>query len=101
MQCYSKAVIAKRIELREKAIEHMGNKCAHCGGVFPYPAYDFCHKEEFKTLDQTKRISNMCRASKPWKEIEEELKKCILICSNCNRVRTYNNKNKEVTIVSE
>lgn len=66
-------------DIRLKAIELLGNKCAHCNGVFDEVMYDFHHADpnakEFE-------ISTRRR----WDDkLVAELSKCVLLCVACHR----------------
>ena len=83
----------KSISLREKrksqkikAILYKGGHCEYCG-------YDKCiNALEFHHLNPETKSEIISRLyNKPWKIIQEELDKCILVCSNCHRV-IENNK---------
>ena len=70
---------ARKVEI----VKQFGGKCHDCSGVFPVCAYDFHH------LDPTKKdigISNILRNKK---KMAVELEKCILLCSNCHRIRHW------------
>ncbi len=59
--------------------------CTDCGNFFPYYVTQFDHLPKYeKTID-----INLIRGCK-WERIEEELKKCELVCANCHAVRTFN-----------
>lgn len=73
-----------RREWKLRAIEKMGNKCAHCGGVFPPCVYDFHHLDP-----KEKEISPAAAPS--WEVLEKELSKCIMLCANCHRVEHNGN----------
>lgn len=67
-----------------EVIEHFGDKCHDCGQSFPPCVYDFHH------LDPTKKDVNPSyamtrRPSEMWKELE----KCVMLCSNCHRIRHH------------
>lgn len=68
--------------LKIKAVEFMGGKCTHCGGVFPPCVYDFHHVNPSE-----KDISPATAFS--WKKLEPELKKCIMLCANCHRIEHH------------
>lgn len=63
-------------------VEAMGGKCQCC-------AYDKCHDAlEFHHIDPTQKdltLGDMIANPKRWSSIIVELKKCILLCSNCHR----------------
>lgn len=69
-----------RRELKDKAIAHLGGKCADCGGVFNRAAFDFHH------LDPSQKDLAIA-AQREWSVVEAELTKCVLLCSNCHRIR--------------
>lgn len=54
-----------------------GEKCFFCGESEPV-ALDFHHK---KASDKTGKIASM----KNYKDITEEIKKCVVVCANCHR----------------
>jgi len=71
-----------RNNIKSKLIKMLGGKCVHCEGVFPMAAFDFHHIDpKQKDFTITNEIAN-----KPFKELENEVKKCILLCANCHRV---------------
>jgi hypothetical protein len=65
---------------KQKALELMGGKCNSCGYNKNYAALEFHHLDpkekefDFKKLRQCK-----------WDTIINELKKCVMLCSNCHR----------------
>lgn len=77
---YGSPKVLARKELVEKA---KAKPCADCGGVFDPVSMDFDHVDGARKF----LVSSAWR----WKSteaIEEELKKCEVVCSNCHRVRT-------------
>jgi len=70
-----------RSRTRERMLEAMGNKCACCG-------YDKCLRIlEFHHINpKTKSFSlGSARGNiSSWKNLVNELKKCILVCQNCH-----------------
>lgn len=82
------ARVAAKLRLRQMktlAVEYKGGKCVDCLGVFPLACYDFHH------VDPTQKdlhISNALSA-KGFDFCKEELDKCILLCSNCHRIRHH------------
>lgn len=71
-----------RRDQKSRAVEVMGNKCHDCGGTFPECCYDFHHLDITKDNDVP---SNVLQCS--WKRVEEMLKECVMLCSNCHRIR--------------
>lgn len=78
----SEAVKTWRQRTKEKIVVSMGGKCVLC-------EYSKCMSAlELHHLDPSKKSFSFggIRANpKAWNLIVEELKKCILICSNCHR----------------
>jgi len=77
----------RRMEYKLKAVKHMGGKCQICGYNKSIAALDFHH---VNPLEKDKSIKNLICGS--WTKIENELKKCILLCANCHREHHYNEK---------
>lgn len=74
---------------KEKYVKLMGGKCFKCGiQTDRYEIYDFHH---INPLEKDEHIADLFRYSeeKMRSKIEEELKKCILVCSNCHRTIHY------------
>lgn len=69
-----------RNRLKERSVYVMGGKCQCCGYDKCIQALDFHHikpeEKEFSFNDNTNRS---------WEKTRNELKKCILVCSNCHR----------------
>lgn len=72
----------KKLNTKLKIIKHCGNKCKDCKLSFPPECYDFHHTEPSK---KDKNISVLLTCS--WTTILKELRKCVMICANCHRVR--------------
>jgi hypothetical protein len=53
--------------------------CVDCGMQYPYYVMDFDHVRG----EKTKPVSQL-----PMNKMDEEVKKCDLVCSNCHRERT-------------
>ena len=69
-----------RRDKKEKAVEILGGKCEICRYDKCIAAMDFHHRNPEEKDISIKDIINCS-----WKKIEEELKKCILLCANCHR----------------
>lgn len=76
---------SKGQEAKKKAIALMGGKCVDCEGVFHPAVFDFHHVDP-----ETKEgnVANLIRR-KNWEAAEKELKKCVLLCANCHRLRHF------------
>lgn len=74
----------RRLHKKEFWIKKFGNKCFDCQQTFLSCVYDFHH------LDPTVKEFDPGRilyANTPLAKIE--LEKCILLCSNCHRIRHH------------
>ena len=75
------AVTRRRKRLKELAVESKGGKCEVCGYDRCMSALDFHHLDESQ-----KSFSLGTRGlTRSWAKIEEEIKKCFLMCANCHR----------------
>ena len=77
-----------RVASRHKRIQGLvrqakNRPCKDCGGVFPACCMDFDHVKGLKKFG----LSNAHRRFSIEK-IEQEIKKCEVVCSNCHRIRT-------------
>lgn len=61
------------------------NPCKDCGRNFPYYVMDFDHCKGKKTNN----INEITKRNLSFAKLQNELKKCELVCSNCHRVRTH------------
>lgn len=77
-ECYNEKRKAKRNELKKRAVAALGGKCQCCG-------YDRCLSAlEFHHLDPKEKDFELS-GKMSWERIELELKKCVLLCSNCHK----------------
>ena len=82
VRCYSARIKReRRSELKQKAINYKGGRCAKCGYKTDNSALEFHH------VDASSKEFNISKYAlgKPWEEIKTELNKCILLCANCHR----------------
>lgn len=79
--CVGCLVSVRRNKLKERAIQYKGGKCQNCG-------YNKCKRAlTFHHLDPSKKtfeLNSNNMFAMAWKKVEEELNKCILLCSNCH-----------------
>ena len=68
-----------------KIMEHKGGrKCVDCGITSAGPIYDLHH------VDPKEKLFNIGAEIRKWsKELEAEVDKCVLLCSNCHRLRHW------------
>lgn len=66
--------------IKQRAADFLGGKCILCGYSRCIEALDFHHRDPSKK-DYT--IGHMY--NRAWARIEEELRKCVLICATCHR----------------
>jgi len=73
----------KRHDTNKKLLTELkeSNPCSCCGNYFPSACMEHHHLDPDK---KEKQISAMISGNS-WKKIEEEISKCILVCSNCHR----------------
>ena len=77
-------VMRRRDERKRILVDHFMDRCSDCGGTFPVCCYDFHHIDP-----ETKSFEIAPRLDGNMETIMEEAKKCIMICSNCHRIRHY------------
>lgn len=81
----------KRQRLRKWLRDYKADKeCADCGGRFHPVAMQFDHLPGF---EKKGTIGHMVTCSQ--NALEEELKKCELVCANCHAIRTYERNKKK------
>jgi len=84
---FNNKVLEKGRENKRKAIDYLGGKCADCEVVYPPYVYDFHH------LDMTEKEYNpsaLLSGTRNFEKAKPELDKCVLLCSNCHRIRHFN-----------
>lgn len=86
-KCKNKQCVQKRREkLKFMAIEYKGNMCNDCRNSFKeYNVYEFHH------LDPNGKDFGISSNghTKSWDKVKEELDKCVMLCSNCHRIRHF------------
>ena len=85
---YRLKINKKNQERKLFAIDYMGGRCQDCGGTFHPSVYDLHH------LDPSTKEGNPSHfMNKSDERLKEELKKCILLCANCHRIRHFKEDN--------
>lgn len=74
-----------KLELKQRAVQYLGGQCADCGLQSDIIAiYDFHHiNPHNKDIDP----SRLLQTTGQWERAKLELDKCVLLCSNCHRIR--------------
>ena len=81
--CVNKQTIERQRKLKLQAITYKGDKCQDCNREYHPSCYDFHHENP-----EEKDFSVGKHKQLKWGDkIQKELDKCILLCSNCHRVR--------------
>lgn len=62
--------------------------CQDCGHTFPVESMDFDH------VRGQKKGNISALLARPTRELEQELEKCELVCSNCHRQRTRDRRSE-------
>lgn len=68
-----------RKKQKQKAVDYLGGKCEKCGYNKCLDSLCFHHKDPTK-----KEFTVSMFWLRSWKKIEEEIKKCQLLCANCH-----------------
>jgi hypothetical protein len=83
--------VARARAAKVQAIAYLGGKCLDCGLVSPVPqVYDFHHLDPAKKDIKLSSLSN-----RGFEAMIPELDKCVLLCSNCHRIRHATNPSFE------
>ena len=88
--CLKEYLYARRRAQKAKIDLIKAVPCLDCGSEFPPEVMEFDHVRGKKSFT----ISQMYAFYKPWKVVQEELRKCDLVCANCHRIRTKRRKEK-------
>lgn len=79
----SKYVISWRKRTKQKMIKAFGDKCCVCSHTYPPEVFEFHHlNPKNKEFSLGKIRSNYFT----WERIVNELRKCVMVCSNCHRL---------------
>ena len=85
-QAYQRDYATKlRQRKRDKLTKLKAAPCMDCNRQFPPECMDFDHVRGKKSFDISRAGQNLTS----WIRIDEEIKKCDLVCSNCHRTRTW------------
>lgn len=76
-----------RLKHKQRIVDTLGGKCSMCGLVDDPCIYDAHH---VNPQEKDRELSSLSLYS--WEIIEEELKKCILLCAHCHRKLHVDNR---------
>ncbi len=79
----SEAVKRWRKNTKRRAVAALGGRCVVCALQTHIMVYDFHHVEN-RVGRQT--IGDLMSSIKSWARIVEDLRRCVLVCSNCHRL---------------
>lgn len=78
-------VVKHRIELKKKCVSYLGGQCVDCGITSKhYSIYDFHHIDP---SNKNITINKLLSIKPKWETLKAELDKCVLLCSNCHRIK--------------
>ena len=82
--CNHQSAIERQRETKRRAVDYKGGKCEKCGYDKCIAALDFHH------LDPNEKDPSWASMkTRSFESIQEEIDKCILLCSNCHREEHY------------
>jgi hypothetical protein len=79
--CRSCRTKMHRMRMKIAAVRLLGGKCKDCGWDGSVVGFDFHHSSGDKDF----AISSA--SYKAWSSVKKELKKCVLLCAVCHRIR--------------
>lgn len=80
--CMNSQVVRRQQDYKKQAVELKGGKCSVCGYSKYLGALEFHHLDPYK---KDLNIAMITQSSKKFKQLTEELDKCVLLCANCHR----------------
>lgn len=90
-KCFSTYIDDRYIAKKLWAIQYLGGKCKSCNNTFPYPLYDFHHRDPLQKEFVWTKIR-----TKSETEMKKELDKCDLLCANCHRLQHFKLENLSI-----
>lgn len=80
--CDKKLVLFRQQLIKKEIVIYMGDKCFDCKHQFEYRIYDLHHIDP-----STKEYNISSNRKLNIESNKQELKKCVLLCQNCHRLR--------------
>ena len=90
---YYSSIVSIREAKKAFYIAQKGGKCQKCGQVYPLCVYEFHH------IDPNTKEHNINFINMSDEQLQYEINKCILLCSNCHNIEHYL-KNKYKYIIN-
>jgi hypothetical protein len=85
---YYEASCKRREEKRKYVRNYKDRPCMKCNNEFPFYVMDLHHRDR---MDKETRINNLVQNA-GWPALIAELEKCDVLCANCHRIVTYEEK---------
>lgn len=80
--CFNRYCITRWKQRKLDAIQTLGGRCHDCKQSFHYSVYDFHHLDPSQKDMDWNKMRLVTQTT-----LDSELSKCILLCSNCHRIR--------------
>ncbi len=81
----------KRIDNWKLTFEFFGGRrCMSCGIESTMPIYELHHHDQ---EGKETNVSSIMHHS--WDKVQKELRKCILVCSNCHRILHHTERERK------
>lgn len=78
------------LKLKIKSVKYFENKCSDCEKTYHLNLFEFHHINNDRNGGI--KLSTMFNRHYKWEKIENELKKCVMLCVNCHRKRHFDEK---------
>ncbi len=72
---------SKRREKKAEAVLKFNSCCSRCSGSFPDYVFEFHHTEPEHKEYSPSQLFMLCD-----EKINQELAKCVMVCSNCHKI---------------
>ena len=98
MKCQSEYVQKRRDHIKLLALAYKGNRCQCCGYNKCESALEFHH---INPEEKDDTISRMISNNYTLEKVQEEIGKCIVLCSNCHHEFYFLNNNDSTFTLEE
>jgi len=80
----------RRLQIKRDFVNLLGGKCVDCGFNQHLAALDFDHINPKEKKESISHLIIDFRAGEiSWDVLEKEVKKCVVRCANCHRIKTW------------